>query len=90
VNKSSLFFEIAFVPVYFDHFPRRIINADHSIMRPAAVLRVSDCIADRVWFATADRMAVRRRSDRRRDDLCPGGLRKHAREIVVPLTAAHC
>ena len=34
-----------------DHIASVIINADHSIMWPAAVLGVANCIADRILFA---------------------------------------
>jgi len=41
-------FEIALVLLRFDHAASRIINANHSIMRAAAVHRVADCIIWRV------------------------------------------
>jgi hypothetical protein len=31
-EKTLRLFEIAFVPVHFDHLSRRIINVDHGIM----------------------------------------------------------
>jgi hypothetical protein len=64
---ASWLFELALVLVRLDQFASRIVNMDHS-MRAAVVLRVSDCIADRVCFiiSTTDRMAARRKSDRER------------------------
>jgi hypothetical protein len=38
--------EIALVSVYFDQFASHIVNADHSIMCAALVLRVADCSTD--------------------------------------------
>ena len=32
----------------FDHAPRIIVKADHSIMRAAAMLGLADCVADRI------------------------------------------
>ena len=60
IEKQIHGFEIAFVPVRFDHVASIIVNADDSIMRPAAMLRVADCIRDSVSIAitTADRMAA--------------------------------
>jgi hypothetical protein len=43
---ASRFFEIAVVLVRFNHLASIIINADHSITRAAAMLRVSDCVGD--------------------------------------------
>jgi len=43
--KTLRFFEIALVLVRFDHITRLIVNVNHGIMRPAAVLRVIDCRA---------------------------------------------
>src|SRR5262249_55673751 len=37
-----------------------------------------------VRHSTADRMAAHRKLDRRRDDLCAGGLRKGARGHLTP------
>jgi hypothetical protein len=47
-------------------------------MRAPAKLCVADCVSDCVLVrpTTDDRMAAHRRLDRRRDDLCAGGLRK--------------
>ena len=42
----SQLFEIARVFVPLDHVASFIINANHSIMRPAVKHRVTDCIAD--------------------------------------------
>ena len=41
-SENSRFFEIARVLVRLDHVASVIINADHSIMRAAAVHRVAD------------------------------------------------
>jgi len=35
--------------VRFDHVARLIVNADHSVMRAAAMLRVADCAIDRKY-----------------------------------------
>ncbi|PYK49609.1 MAG: hypothetical protein DME20_06500 [Verrucomicrobia bacterium] len=37
--------------VRLDHVARFIVNANHSIVRAAAKLRVVNCVADRVWLA---------------------------------------
>ena len=47
----SRVFEIALVLVRFDHVARRIVNANHGIMRATALRRVSDCIYDRIRAA---------------------------------------
>jgi hypothetical protein len=47
----SRFFEIARVLVCFDHVASVIVNANHSVVRTAAMLGVADCVADRVWLA---------------------------------------
>ena len=44
-------FEIAGGLVRFHHIARFIVNANYGIMGPAAMLRISDCIPDCVWFA---------------------------------------
>jgi len=36
--------------VRLDHIASRIVNSNHRIMRSAAVDRVADCVADRVWL----------------------------------------
>ena len=46
-----MFGEIARMLVRLDHVARFIVNANHGVVRPAAKLRVADCIADRVWLA---------------------------------------
>jgi hypothetical protein len=38
------------VLVRFDHVAIIIVNANHSIIRPAVKLRVADCITDCVWL----------------------------------------
>ena len=40
--------EIVRVLVRFDHVASVIVNANHSVVRSAAKLRVADCITDRV------------------------------------------
>ena len=37
--------------VRFDHIARFIVNANHSVMWTAAMLRVADCVVDRIRFA---------------------------------------
>ena len=49
-RKPLALFEIALVLVRLDHVASRIVNANHSIMRAAAVKRVSDCVVDGVRF----------------------------------------
>jgi hypothetical protein len=49
-TRKSPFFEIASVVVCFDHIARFIVNANHSIVRAAEKLGVTDCIADCVWL----------------------------------------
>ena len=44
-------FEIARVFVRYYHVASFIVNANHSIMRAAAKLRVVNCVADRVWLS---------------------------------------
>jgi hypothetical protein len=39
------------VLVRFDHIARFIVNANHSVMWTAAMLRVADCVVDRIRFA---------------------------------------
>src|SRR5262245_1853484 len=48
-------FELALVLVRFDHVASIIVNANHSIMRPAAVPRVPICLGDRVRLAIPQR-----------------------------------
>jgi hypothetical protein len=45
------FFEIALVLLRLDQIARFIVNANHSAMRAAAMLRVVDCASDCVWLA---------------------------------------
>jgi len=45
------FFEVARVLVRFDQIARFIVNANHSMMRSAAMLGVSDCVPDRIRLA---------------------------------------
>jgi hypothetical protein len=40
--------------VRFDHVALFIVNANHSVMRAAAMFGVSDCIVDRVWLAVLE------------------------------------
>jgi hypothetical protein len=40
--------KIARVLVRLDHVARFIVNANHSIIRPAEKLRVADCVTDRI------------------------------------------
>jgi hypothetical protein len=47
----SWFFELAHVLVRFDHVASGIINADHSVMGAAAVLRVADWIAPLLGYS---------------------------------------
>ena len=44
-------FEIPVVLVRLDHIASSIVNANDSIMRSTAVLRVIDCVADCVWLS---------------------------------------
>jgi hypothetical protein len=44
-------FEIPRLLVRFDHIALGIVNANHSIMRPAVEFYVADCIPDCVWAA---------------------------------------
>ena len=91
-------FELARVLVRSNYVASVIVNANHSVVRTAARLRVADCISDRVTGpdTTADRNAALRRSDQRRAYLCGAGLRKCAfysgraslTVIWRPLTAA--
>jgi hypothetical protein len=60
------FFEIAVVLVRFDHVADSIIDANHSMMRSAAVHRISDCIADCIRLGR--RTSSRERLSR--SDLC--------------------
>jgi hypothetical protein len=50
-KKLSPLFELTFVLVRFDHIALGIVNANHSIMRPAVEFYVADCIPDCVWAA---------------------------------------
>jgi hypothetical protein len=52
--KTSPLFKLARVLVRLHHVASRIVNANHSLMLAAVELRVSDCIADRVWFAVPE------------------------------------
>jgi hypothetical protein len=47
-NETLRLFELALVLVRLDHVASRIINANHSIVRAAVMLRAADCIADRI------------------------------------------
>ena len=48
----SRLFELALVFVRrLDHIAGRVVNANHSMFRPAEMLCVSDCVADRVRLA---------------------------------------
>jgi hypothetical protein len=48
---GTSFRRIALVAVRVHHVGGVIVNADHGIMRAAAMLRVVDCAANRVRFA---------------------------------------
>ena len=63
--------EIALVLVRLNDIASRIVNANHGIMRPAAMLRVADCIRDS--HTTTDQTAAHRTLDRRRVCLCARG-----------------
>jgi len=47
-SQNSPLFELAPVLVRFYHVASGIVNANHGIMRAAAVHRVSDCILNRI------------------------------------------
>ena len=51
VSSSSTLFEVALALVRFDHVASCVVNFNHSITRTAAVLCVSNGIADCVWVA---------------------------------------
>jgi hypothetical protein len=49
--KTSPVSEIALMLMRLDHVARRIVNANHSIVRAAVELLVVKCAADRIRFA---------------------------------------
>ena len=87
--RSSPLFEIAFVLVRFDHVAsvHRKRESRHDVNGCNAARNRLRSRRRSARHTTADRMAAHRKSDRRRDDLCAGGLRKRvgsARGIFGP------
>jgi hypothetical protein len=54
LGRNTALFEITSVLVRLDHIARFVINSNHSIMRPAEELGVSDCVAGCVADAADD------------------------------------
>jgi hypothetical protein len=64
--------------VRFEHIAAHIVNANHGIVRPAAMLRVSDCVRDGIQLAIPQPTEWQRIGSQidAGDDLCGGDSRK--------------